>query len=145
MGLLRKALDGEELVELIAVHTQPARDTDGAAGKDCVRSKGGVGVGEVDGGLQSIFGDAGVERQRSLAVDPQLELVQEPGPLHVEAELALGQVREVAAPIGDEESLVVLQDQLGKIGGNAGGEDVVVLADEDAASRINVMPAASAR
>jgi hypothetical protein len=45
------------------------------------------------------------------------------------------QVGEVAAPVGDEEGLVVLEHELGQVGRDLGGEDVVLLADEDVALR----------
>ena len=52
--------------------------------------------------------------------------MQEARAVHVEAELALRQVRQVATPVRDQERVVVLEDELGQ-GGNLGGEDVVLL------------------
>jgi hypothetical protein len=83
--------------------------------------------------LQRVLGHAGVEHDRALAVHAQLELAQEASAVHIEAELAVGQGGQVAAPIGDQERLVVLEDELGQTGSGLGGEDIVVLADDDVA------------
>ena len=48
------------------------------------------------------------------------------------------------APVGDEECGVVLENQLGEIGGNARGQDVVVLADDQIVTRALVRHAARA-
>ncbi len=60
----------------------------------------------------------------------ELEPVQEARAIDVEAELALRQVRQIAAPVGDEERIVVLEDEL-REGGDLRREDVVLLANED--------------
>ena len=59
----------------------------------------------------------------------QLQPVQEARAVHVEAELALRLVRQIAAPVGHEKRVVVLEDELGERG-HLGGEDVVLLADD---------------
>jgi hypothetical protein len=116
-----------------------------------VRSIGSrdVGVGEVDGGLQRVLRHAGVEHDGTVALQPQLQAAQEAGAVDVETELGVGHVGQVAAPIGDQERLVVLEHELGQIGGDLGGEDVVLLADQDVAGRGLVAhaarPAASRR
>ena len=63
------------------------------------------------------------------AVQAQLEPVQEARAVHVEAELALREVRQVAAPVGDEKRIVVLEDEL-RQRRDLRGEDVVLLAVE---------------
>ncbi len=93
-----------------------------------------VGIGEVDGDLEIVVGHRGVQNERTLAVDPQIETVEEAGPAHVEAELAVGHRRKVTPPIRDEERLVVLEDELGQVGGEGRGKDVVVVADRDRVS-----------
>ena len=71
----------------------------------------------------------GVEDDGDQAVQAQLEPVQEARAVHVEAELALREVWQVTAPVGDEKRIVVLEDEL-RQRRDLGGEDVVLLAVE---------------
>jgi hypothetical protein len=143
VAIRHEALDGEPLVELSAENRdapqeprRPAWQHDRGADED-------VRVGEVDGRLQRVVGEAGVEHEAALAVQPELEQAQEPRVIHVESVLA-GDVRQVTAPVRDEECGVVLENQLGEIGGDARGEDVVVLADDEIVTRALVRHAARA-
>jgi len=63
-------------------------------------------------------------------VHAQLELAQKARAVHVEAELAVGHVGQVATAVGNHECLVVLEDELRKVRRDLGGEDVVLLADD---------------
>ena len=128
--LVNERLDGHPVIELLAVDRQPARQPHRAPRQHDVRPQRHVGVGEVDGGLQRVFGDAGVQRDAAQAVQPQLQQREKARVGEVEAELA-GNVRKVATPVRHQERVVVLEDELGQVGGDAGGEDVVMLADED--------------
>jgi len=94
--------------------------------------------------LQRVVREAGVQHEAALAVEPQLEQAQEPRVVDVEAELARD-VGKVAAAVGDEEGGVVLEDQLRKVGGDARGEDVVVLPDDEVVARARLAHAARER
>jgi len=89
-----------------------------------------VGIRQIDGGLHRVLGDAGAQHERPMTVQAKLEAPQEARAVHVEAELGVGQVGQVAPAIHDQERLVVLEDELGQVGGDLGGEDVVLLAHE---------------
>ena len=128
--LAREGLDQQELVQHAGVDGHPPRDAQRAARQHHLRGQRHVGVGEIDGGLHGVLGHAGVEDDRAMAVQPQLELAQEAGAVDVEAELAVGHVGQVAAAAGHQERFVVLEDELRQVGGQLGGEDVVLLADD---------------
>ena len=130
---LDERLDGQPMIELRTEDRQPARQPHRASRQHEVRLQRHIGVGEVDRGLQRVVGHAGVQRDAAQAVQPQLEQREEARVTDVEAEFAR-HVREVAAPIRHQERVVVLEHELGQVGGDAGGEDVVVLADEDVVS-----------
>ena len=128
--LARERLDQQQLVELAGVHGRPAGNAQRAARQQHLRSQQGVGVGEIDRRLHGVLGHAGVEHDGPMPVHAQLELAQEAGAVDIEAEFAVGHVRQVSPAVGHQEGLVVLEDELGKIGGDLGGEDVVLLAEE---------------
>src|SRR5262249_18749784 len=94
------------------------------------------------GGLQRVLGHVGVEREGTLAEDQELQLPQEPGSLDVEAELARGEMGQVAVLIRHHEGLVVLQDELRELG-QARGQGVVVGADEKVAWALRCRAAAA--
>ena len=78
-----------------------------------------VGVGEVDGGLQRVVGHARVEHERPRwPCSCSSNRPEEARAVDVEAELVPGMFGKVAAPVGDEEGLVVLEDELGEVGGD---------------------------
>src|SRR5262249_35852967 len=128
--LVDERFHGQPVIELRAVDREPSRHTHRAAGKHHVRAQRHVRVGGIDGRLERVVGNAGIQRDATQAVQPQLEQREEARVGEVETELA-GDVRKVAASIGHQKGVVVLQDELGQIGGDTGGEDVVVLADEN--------------
>ena len=133
--LAGERLHQQQLVELAGVHGRPAGNAQRAARQQHLRSQQDVGVGEIDRRLHGVLGHAGVEHDGPMPVHAQLELAQEAGAVDVEAELAVGHVRQVAPAIGHQEGLVVLEDELGQIGGDLGGENVVLLAEEHVTPR----------
>jgi hypothetical protein len=91
--VLGEGLDHQHLVELPAVHGEPPGHPQGAAREELPgRVERNVGVGEVDRRLHGVLRHAGVEHDRSVAVQAELEPVQEARAIDVEAELALRQV-----------------------------------------------------
>jgi hypothetical protein len=73
-----------------------------------------VGIGEVDGDLEIVVGHRGIQDERTLAVDPQIETVEEAGPAHVEAELAVGHRRKVPRRSETKNASSCLRTSLGR-------------------------------
>ncbi len=83
---------------------------------------------EVRGQLTAIVGHRRAQEDRPLTVHRQLETPQVAGPTHVEAELTLGQLREVAVIVRDNEGVVRFHDQVGNVRVGRGRADVVWIA-----------------
>jgi hypothetical protein len=124
-------LDGHLLDEEVPVEGEAAAEVDGAAGMHGLVGMADVGVGEIDGDLPALVGGRRAQEQRALAVDEQLELPEVARVVAVEAELALTHAEQVAAAVGDEERVLVLQHEFRQVGGDAGGADVVLIAQPD--------------
>jgi hypothetical protein len=103
----------------------------GASGEEDGVAVVHVRVGEIDRHLEVVAGDGRVQEQRTLAVEAEIESVEKARASDVEAEFAVGDVGKVAAPVRDEESLVVLEDELRQVRREGGCEDIVLIADGD--------------
>ena len=101
----------------------------GAAGqKDGVTGMH-VGIGEFDRHLQIVAGHGRVQQQRSLSVYAEVAPVQEASAADVESEFAIRDVGKVAATVGHEEGLVVLEDQLRQVRREGRCKNIVLIAD----------------
>jgi hypothetical protein len=92
-----------------------------------------IGVGEVDRDLQVVLGDRRVQEEELAAVEAELQLREEARALEIEAQLAGRDGEKVSAPIGHEEALAMLQDELRHVGGETRGEDGVLLPSAESA------------
>jgi len=129
--LAREALGGERVREPVLVEGEESRDSECSTGPNEMAIAEDVRIREIDGALKAIFRHRRVQKQRSLVMEAQLELMQEAGAVMVKAELAARETQEIPASIGNEEGVTMLEHELGKIGGDARGEDVVAVADDE--------------
>ena len=143
-GLHREALQAQDLAELAFVQGETAREAQGPPRQKDRLALAHVGVGKVDRDLEIVVGHGGVQDERPLAVDAQLEAIEEAGAPDIEAELALGHVGEIPTPVRHEKGLVVLEDELGQVGREGGREDIVMIADGDEVSGLGLAHALAA-
>jgi hypothetical protein len=127
--VLIEALDHQPLVELTTEQHDAAGDTNGPSRDHETLVLHDVRVREVDAGHVSVVLHGRVQQGGAPAVPTELELVEEPRSRDVEAELASVKGGKIAAAVGHHEGLVVLEHQLGQVGRDAGGENVVAIAD----------------
>jgi hypothetical protein len=67
-------------------------------------------------------------------VNPEIESVEKAGAPDIEAELAIRHGGKIPPPVGDEERLVVLEDELRQVRREGRRKDVVVIADGNGVS-----------
>ncbi len=123
-----EALDGQHLVEPPRRQLEPPGQPQGPPAQHHDLAVTEIGIGEVGRHVAAVGGDGGAEAQGPLPVHGELEAAQEAGAVHVETELALGQIREVAVLVRDQERVVALRHQALEIGPGGGGADVVGVA-----------------
>jgi hypothetical protein len=128
VSLAGEALDPGQLVQGVVEDAQPACDAHRPARQDEALADGHVGIGQLHRGLQRVLRHVRLEDERPLGEYPEIQAAQKARAPGIEAQLGARQIGQIAVEVRDHEGVVVLEDELGQIGGDAGGEDVVIVA-----------------